>query len=124
DALIIGIAQATALFPGVSRSGSTIIAGLFSGLSRPVAARLSFILGVPIIFAAGLREMVRLARAGIPADERMVFVVGVLSAGAVGYLAISGLLRFLQRSSTDVFVLYRTLIGVSLLLLLLAGFRD
>lgn len=123
DALLIGVAQSTALFPGVSRSGSTIIAGLFSGLSRPVAARFSFILGVPIVFGAGMREMVNLARAGIPADERMVFAVGVLTAGCVGYLAISGLLRFLQRSSTDVFVLYRVCIGAGLLVLLLVGFR-
>lgn len=124
DALVIGAAQATALFPGVSRSGSTIIAGLFSGLSRPVAARFSFILGIPIVFGAGMREMVALAREGIPAEERMVFAVGIVTAGIVGYLAIAGLLRFLQRSSTDVFVVYRVVIGVSMLALLAAGFRG
>ncbi|HUG15001.1 MAG TPA: undecaprenyl-diphosphatase UppP [Thermomicrobiales bacterium] len=123
DALLIGAAQATALFPGVSRSGSTIIAGLFSGLSRPVAARFSFILGIPVVFGAGMRELSRLARDGIAADERTIFAVGVVTAGAVGYLAIAGLLRFLQRSSTDVFVLYRVCVGVGLLTLLAAGFR-
>src|SRR5690606_22153196 len=78
DVLVIGVAQATALLPGVSRSGSTIIAGLFSGLSRPVAARFSFILGIPLVFGAGMREMYQLWQEGIPRDERAVFAVGII----------------------------------------------
>jgi undecaprenyl-diphosphatase len=123
DALVIGLVQSTALFPGVSRSGSTIIAGLFIGLSRPVAARFSFILGIPIVFGAGTREIYNLTQEGIPADERIVFAVGVVTAAIVGYAAIAGLLRFLQRSSTDVFVLYRACLGAALLVLLVIGFR-
>ena len=68
DALIVGLAQSFALLPGVSRSGSTITAG-FAGMSRPVAARFSFLLGVPIILGAGLREMLDIARDGIPAES-------------------------------------------------------
>jgi undecaprenyl-diphosphatase len=68
--------------------------------------------------------MIALAREGIPAEERAVFAVGVVTAGVVGYLAIAGLLRFLQRSTTDVFVLYRACIGAAVLLLLVAGFRT
>jgi undecaprenyl-diphosphatase len=123
DALIVGLAQATALFPGVSRSGSTIIAGLFRGMSRPVAARFSFLLGIPIIFGAGMREVLRLFQQGIPPDERGVFAVGILTAGVVGYISIAGLLRFLQRQSTDVFVVYRVALGLMVLSLLAAGFR-
>lgn len=123
DALIVGLAQATALFPGVSRSGSTIIAGLFSGMTRPVAARFSFLLGIPIVFGAGMREIYRLLQEGIPRDERVVFAVGIITAAIVGYISIAGLLRFLQRQSTDVFVIYRVCIGITILLLLASGFR-
>ena len=124
DALLVGCAQALALLPGVSRSGATITTGLFRGMTRADAARFSFLLGVPIILGAGLREMVDLARDGIPAGERGVFIAGVLTAAIVGYVAIAGLMRFLQHRSTDVFVIYRLGLGVSLLLLVLAGFRG
>jgi undecaprenyl-diphosphatase len=123
DALIVGCAQAFALLPGVSRSGSTITAGLFAGLSRPVAARFSFLLGVPIILAAGTVEMIDLAREGIPPNERGVFIAGVLTAAIVGYLTIAGLMRFLQQRTVDVFVIYRVVIGVTLLGLVAAGVR-
>jgi undecaprenyl-diphosphatase len=123
DALVIGLAQSAALFPGVSRSGSTIIAGLFSCMTRPVAARFSFLLGIPIIFGAGMREIITLFQDGIPPEERAIFAVGIVTAAIVGYLSIAGLLRFLQRQSTDVFVVYRVAIGVTLLLLLVTGFR-
>lgn len=115
DALLIGCAQAFALLPGVSRSGSTITAGLFTGLSRPVAARFSFLLGVPIVLAAGLAEMTDLVREGVPANERGPFIAGVLSAAVVGYLSIAGLMRFLQHRSVDVFVIYRVVLGLFLL---------
>lgn len=123
-ALFVGLAQMLAIVPGVSRSGSTITAGLFAGLQRATAARFSFLLGVPIILGAGLKEMLDLAQEGIPAGERGVFVAGILAAAVVGYLAIAGLIRFLQRHSTDVFVAYRIALGVTLLLLVAAGFRG
>jgi undecaprenyl-diphosphatase len=123
DAVLVGVAQAFALLPGVSRSGSTITAGLFSGMSRPVAARFSFLLGVPIVFGAGMMGVLDLVQEGIPAGERDVFFAGVLTAAVVGYAAVAGLMRFLQQRSTDVFVVYRALLGLSLLLLLAAGFR-
>lgn len=123
DALIVGFAQSFALLPGVSRSGSTITAGLFAGMSRPVAARFSFLLGTPIILGAGLNETLDIARDGIPADERGVFVAGVVSAFVVGYLAIAGLIHYLSRRSIDVFVIYRVVVGLGILLLLAAGFR-
>jgi undecaprenyl-diphosphatase len=123
-ALTIGVAQMFAIFPGVSRSGSTITAGLFSGLSRPAAARFSFLLGVPLILGAGLKAMADLARDGIPAGERGVFIAGFITAAIVGYLAVAGLIRYLQRHSTDIFVVYRVLLGISLIVLVAAGFRG
>lgn len=123
DAMLVGLAQAAALLPGVSRSGSTITAGLFSGLERPVAARFAFLLGVPIVAAAGAKQMLDLVREGIPADERGVFIVGVLTAFAIGYLTIAGLMQYIQRRSINVFVVYRVMLGISILTLLAAGFR-
>ena len=124
DAVVIGLAQMLAVVPGISRSGSTITAALFRGLSRRTAARFSFLLGVPIIMGAGLKDAASLARDGIPQGERWVFVAGVLSAMVVGYATIAGLLRYLQRRTTDVFVVYRVALGLSLLALVAAGFRG
>ncbi|MEX2314874.1 MAG: undecaprenyl-diphosphatase UppP [Thermomicrobiales bacterium] len=124
DALIVGLAQSFALLPGVSRSGSTITAGLFAGMSRPVAARFSFLLGVPIVLGAGLREVFNVAREGIPASERSIFAAGILSAFVVGYLAIAGLMQYLSRRSIDAFVVYRIVVGLGILMLLAAGFRG
>ena len=115
DGIIIGLAQVLAFLPGVSRSGSTIMAGLLLGLRREAAARFSFLLGVPAIAGAGLLEGIDLLRAGFPAEERLVFAAGVTSAAVVGYLAIAILLRFLQRYSTLVFVWYRLVVGLAIL---------
>lgn len=123
-ALLVGFAQMLAIVPGVSRSGSTITAGLFAGLERATAARFSFLLGVPIILGAGLKEMVSLFSDGVPANERGVFIAGVLTAAVVGYFAIAVLIRYLQRHSTDIFVIYRVVIGLGLLVLIAAGFRG
>jgi len=116
DGLVVGLAQALALLPGVSRSGSTITASLFLGFARPAAARFSFILGIPAIAGAGLLEMLELVRTGLPAEERTVFFAGVLSAAITGFLAIAFLLRFLQRYSTGIFIVYRIALGLVLLL--------
>ncbi len=119
DGVVIGLAQAFALLPGVSRSGSTITAGLFLGLERASAARFSFLLGIPAIAGAGVLETVALLREGLPAHEQLVFLVGITSAAVTGLLAIAFLLRFLQRYSTMVFVVYRLALGLALLVVAL-----
>ena len=119
DGIVVGLAQALALLPGVSRSGSTITAGLFLGLRRDAAARFSFLLGVPAVAGAGLLEGIDLLRAGLPAEERLIFAAGTISAAVVGYLAIAFLLRFLQRHSALVFVWYRLVLGTAVLALAL-----
>ena len=123
DGLIIGLAQALALLPGVSRSGSTITAGLFTGLKRDAAARFSFLLGVPAIVGAGALEIRNLLDTGLAPGELQPFVAGIISAAVVGYLAIAFLLRFLERRSTMVFVYYRFGLGALLLVLLALGLR-
>jgi undecaprenyl-diphosphatase len=115
------LAQATAIVPGVSRSGATITAGLFAGLRRDDAARFSFLLGIPIIALAGLKGAFDLAHAGLDADALTVLVVGVAVSGVSGFAAIWGLLRYLRTSSTLVFVAYRFALGMLLILLVLAG---
>jgi undecaprenyl-diphosphatase len=120
DAIVIGLAQALALLPGVSRSGSTITAGLAVGLRREVAARFSFLLAAPIIAGAGLKKAYDVLQTGFPAAERLPFLVGFLAAAVVGYLCIAFLLRYLQRNSVNVFVYYRWLLAVGIVLLVLA----
>ncbi len=111
DSLLIGLAQAAAIFPGVSRSGSTITAGLALGLERPAAARFSFLLSAPIIAGAGLKSSVEVLhglRTGqFTAGELLLIPFGFAAAAISGYLCIRFLLRYLQRHSTDIFVYYR-----------------
>jgi undecaprenyl-diphosphatase len=113
DALVIGLAQALALFPGFSRSGITIAAGLALGLQRPAAARFAFLMGTPIIAGAGLWKMRELLDGSAGAFDVTVLAAGMLAAAVAGLLAIWGLLAFLRRFSTDVFGLYR--IGFAIL---------
>jgi undecaprenyl-diphosphatase len=119
DALLIGTAQAIALFPGVSRSGITITAGLLLGFRRDTAATFSFLLATPITGAAVLWAARRVLRDGIPPDERLAFGVGVVVSGVVGLLAIAGLLRYVRTRSYTPFVVYRVIVGVGLLALAL-----
>ncbi|MEB3333199.1 MAG: undecaprenyl-diphosphate phosphatase [Synechococcaceae cyanobacterium] len=115
DGLLVGLAQALAIVPGVSRSGSTLTASLFDGWQRPAAARFSFLLGIPAIVLAGLVELkdaLRQPAGGGP----LAMLVGVAVAAVVSWLAIAWLLRFLQRHSTWVFVIYRLAFGVAILL--------
>jgi len=123
DAVTIGLAQATALVPGVSRSGATITAGLFQGLHRADAARFSFLLGVPIIAAAGSKGLLDIVGDGLSRHDLGLLAVGVVTSAIVGFAAIWGLLQFLQRSTTRVFTLYRLGLGLFLLALLAGGFR-
>jgi undecaprenyl-diphosphatase len=112
DALIVGCAQATALIPGVSRSGSTITAGLFRNMTREAAVRFSFLLSTPIIAGAALLKAHELRKEGLPAGMHMPFLVGVLVSAIVGYAAISWLIRYLQSNSLKVFIVYRIVVGV------------
>jgi undecaprenyl-diphosphatase len=124
-ALLIGCAQALALFHGVSRSGSTITAGLFANLKRDAAARFSFLLGTPIIVGAGLKQAYDVLKVGgIPADQQLGFALGFLASLISGYLAIAFLLRFLRRNTTMPFIIYRVLVGAGLILLVLLGFQG
>ncbi len=111
DALIIGLGQAVAIAPGISRSGATMAAGLFRGLRRPAAARFSFLLATPIILGAGLFKLLDLFSAPDPLAQVPVLVVGFLSAAISGYLCIWGLLRYLQRGRLYLFSIYCALAG-------------
>src|SRR5687767_11282528 len=124
-ALGIGVAQALALIPGVSRSGSTITTGLFLGLKREAAARFSFLLSTPIVLGAGMKKMYDVFQGGdgIPADQTGGFVVGFLAAAVSGFLCIFFLMRYLQSRSTAPFIWYRFMVGIILLALLALGFR-
>lgn len=112
DSLIIGIAQAFALIPGVSRSGSTIIAGLFRNLTREAAVRFSFLLSTPIIAGAALLKAHELHKEGLPAGMHAPFLVGILVSAIVGYGAISWLIRYLKTNSLKIFVAYRIVAGL------------
>jgi undecaprenyl-diphosphatase len=112
DALIVGCAQATALIPGVSRSGSTITAGLFRNMTREAAVRFSFLLSTPLIAGGALLKAHELRKDGLPAGMHMPFLVGVLVSAIVGYAAIAWLIRYLQSNSLKVFIVYRIVVGV------------
>lgn len=106
-AVVVGLAQATALIPGVSRSGITIVAGLTTGLSRETAARFSFLLGAPVIAGAGLLKMVQFLGAGLDAAQLAPFLAGMVMAFAVGYGAIALFLAYVRERSLYIFVIYR-----------------
>jgi undecaprenyl-diphosphatase len=124
-ALTVGVAQALALIPGVSRSGSTITAGLFMGLKRDTAARFSFLLSTPVVLGAGLKKLYDVVQeGGIPGDQMLGFAVGFLAAAVSGFVCIAFLLRYLQRNTTLPFIVYRVVLGLLLLGLVLGGFRP
>lgn len=117
DGLVVGLSQAAALIPGVSRSGATITAGLALGLTREAAARYSFLLGTPITLGAGLYGMRTFVRTGIPDNERAFFLAGMLASAVVGWLAVRFLLQwFLRHGTLTPFVIYRLLAGATVLL--------
>jgi undecaprenyl-diphosphatase len=117
DALVIGIAQACALIPGSSRSGTTITAGLFLGLTRESAARFSFLLSIPAVVASGIYELTKIH--GVFDLGLGNLLISTLVSGVVGYASIAWLLKFLIRHTTMVFVWYRILLGMLLIILLL-----
>jgi undecaprenyl-diphosphatase len=127
DAVLIGLAQALAIFPGVSRSGSTITAGMALNLKREAAARFSFLLSAPIIAGAGLKsawDMFGQYRAGtgFASSELILFPVGAIAAAISGYFCIQLLLRYLQTHSTKPFVYYRW--GLAILVVAVALLRG
>ncbi|MDQ2838406.1 MAG: undecaprenyl-diphosphate phosphatase [Actinomycetota bacterium] len=119
DAVVVGTAQALALIPGVSRSGSTITAGLFRGLDRVTAARFSFLLSVPAVVASGLFEARKIGSSAAPGMG--VTVVATVISFVVGLASIAWLLRYIARHSTFIFIGYRIALGVVLLALLSTG---
>jgi undecaprenyl-diphosphatase len=120
DVIIIGIAQAFALIPGASRSGTTITGGLFVGLRRDSAARLSFLLGIPAIFASGTLQLYETLQF---IDSAMVLnlIVSTIVSGISGYLAIDFLLKYLRKNTTFVFIYYRIGLGLIIIVLLVYG---
>jgi len=117
DGLVIGVAQAAALVPGVSRSGSTMTAGMFLGLTREAAARFSFLLSIPAIVLAGLFQLPDIGGGGGPSG--VATVIATVAAFVSGYASIAWLLKFLITHSTRVFVVYR--VGLGLLVFALLG---
>ncbi len=120
DCLWIGCAQALALIPGASRSGTTITAALFLGLDRTAGARFSFLLSIPAVLASGIFELLQINHPSFSLGMGNLIIATLLSAVA-GYAAIAWLLRFLMRHSNMVFVWYRFGLGILLTILLLAG---
>ena len=117
DAIVIGIAQSLALIPGSSRSGTTITGGLFMGLKRESAARFSFLLSIPAVFASGLLEL-KESLPYIHGEMLVNLIVSTVIAGICGYLAIDFLLKFLKKNTTYVFIAYRIILGLIILTLL------
>lgn len=110
--ILIGIAQAFAIIPGISRSGITITAALLLGLDRTSAARFSFLLSTPIIFGAGIKELPVLIEQGIGTD----FIAGIVFAFLSGYLAIKYMIRYLNAKNYDIFVIYRIMLAIFILI--------
>jgi len=115
DALLIGLGQAVAIAPGISRSGATLAVGLLRGLDRTDAARFSFLLSIPVILGAGLLQLVQAVAETSAGEGWAVLVVGFLAAAGSGYLSIRFLLRYLQRGRLYIFALYCAWVGISCL---------
>jgi undecaprenyl-diphosphatase len=121
DALAVGSAQVLSLIPGSSRSGSTMMGGLFVGQTRETAARFSFLLSIPAIAASGALEL-KEAIHKLPDGSFVPLVVATIVSGIVGYLSIWFLLRFLRTHSTGIFIVYRLIVGAAIILALLGGY--
>ncbi len=117
DGFLVGLAQALALIPGCSRSGSTLTAALFLNIKRADAARFSFLLGIPAITLSGLLEFKKLADDGLNSENTSALFWGFLASAVVSYLAIAWFIKFLQMHSLKVFVIYRLIFGIGILAL-------
>jgi undecaprenyl-diphosphatase len=123
DALLIGVAQVIALNPGTSRSGITITAARKFGFTRDAAARVSFLMSVPVIGGAVLFKLTKLVKDGIPDGLLTPMIVGIVAAGISGWIAMWGMMRVLRSRSFNGFVIYRVLIGTGVLLLAASSIR-
>jgi len=119
DAVLIGCAQAASLVPGVSRSGATIAASMARGLRRDEAARFVFLLGVPAILGAAVKEGLPLARHGLPPGEGPAFTVGIVTSAVVGYLAVRFFIRYVSDHSLAAFAWYRLALAAAVVVWLL-----
>jgi undecaprenyl-diphosphatase len=120
DGIIIGLAQALALIPGSSRSGVTITAGLFCGLKRDVTARFSFLLSIPAVGLSGLYELYS-ERNALLNENVISLIIATVVSGIVGYIAIAFLINYLKTRSNLLFIIYRIVLGLIILLLLSTG---
>jgi undecaprenyl-diphosphatase len=121
DAVVVGCAQALALFPGVSRSGITIVAGLFRKMTRETAAKFSFLLSTPLIAGAAVKEvpqLLRLHRSGGVDLSTSTLLTAIVVSAVVGYAVIGFLLRYLQTRTLKIFIVYRLAFGIFILLLM------
>ena len=120
DAIVVGFSQVLALMPGASRSGSTIMGGLFVGEKRETAARFSFLMSIPAILASGLLQLKEAVKI-LPPDSFVPLLAGTIAAAVVGYLSIWFLIAFLKKNSTMIFIVYRIVLGTVILVLLWQG---
>ncbi|MDD2619092.1 MAG: undecaprenyl-diphosphatase UppP [Syntrophomonadaceae bacterium] len=111
DVIFIGIMQAIAIIPGISRSGSTIAAGLVSGLDREFAARYSFLLSIPVILGAGVLQLKDLFVSGIPSENILPYIIGPVTAALFGYFAITVVMKMVRRGNLSVFSYYCWTVG-------------
>jgi undecaprenyl-diphosphatase len=115
DSILVGVSQALAVIPGVSRSGITMSTGLFRGMTRETAARFSFLLSTPMIAGAALKKGLEIRHEGLPPEMRLPFLVGIVVSGLVGYAVIAWLIRYLERRTFKPFIVYRLALGVIVL---------
>lgn len=113
-AVLIGVAQVCALFPGVSRSGATITAGMLLGLNRLAAARFAFLMSVPAIGGAGLKKLLDMRDVTLGPGDPQMFLVGFLSSALIGYITVNFLLKYLVSHKLDIFAWYRLVIAAAL----------
>jgi undecaprenyl-diphosphatase len=123
DALLVGAAQALALNPGTSRSGITMTAGRFLGFDRDAAVRISFVMSIPVIFGAVVFKFAGLIADGIPDGLLVPMIVGIVTSGLSGWLAVWGTLRIVRTRSFMPFVIYRIALGVVVLVVVATGLR-
>jgi undecaprenyl-diphosphatase len=124
DAILIGTAQAFAIIPGVSRSGSTISMGRFRNMSREAATRFSFLLSAPIIAGSALKDVVDLRKHPLEASAQMPWLVGILVSGVVGIVVIAFFLQYLRRNTFTAFAIYRIVFGIIVIALAFFRFRG
>lgn len=123
DALLIGLAQVLALNPGTSRSGITITAARKFGFSRDAAARVSFLMSVPVIGGAVVFSLVKLLRDGIPDGLIAPMIAGIIAAGVSGWVAMWGMIRILRTRNFNMFVMYRVAVGFGVLSIAASSWR-